>query len=110
VRSQDGIYAITVRRDTGNQVIYVNDAGAIVQAPVTTTTVEKTTQTVEPATTVQKTTEAVQPATGMQETVVTYDQVQQSASRYQLLEKKGKKEVYFDRQTGTKVIVKRDKD
>lgn len=111
VRSQDGIYAITVRLDTGNQVIYVNDAGAIVQAPATTTTVEKTTQTVEPeTTTVQKTTETVQPANGTEQTVVTYDQVQQSASRYQLLEKKGKKEVYLDRQTGAKVIVERDKD
>jgi hypothetical protein len=42
--------------------------------------------------------------------VVTYDQVQQDLPRYQLLEKKGRKEVYFDRKTGQKVTVKREKD
>ena len=31
-------------------------------------------------------------------------------SRYQLIEKKGKKEVYRDNQTGQKVTVKREKD
>jgi hypothetical protein len=112
VRSSDGIYAVTVRRDTEEQIIYVNEAGAIVQAPATTTTtIQKTTESAGPATTtVQKTTESVQPETGAQETVVTYEEVQQSASRYELLEKKGKKEVYLDRQTGKKVTVKRDKD
>ena len=32
---------MTVRGATGEQVIYVNEAGLIVQAPVTTTTVQK---------------------------------------------------------------------
>lgn len=112
IRSPDGTYAVSVRHDTGEQVIYVNEVGAIVQAPATTTTtIEKTTESAGTATTtVQKTTEPVQPENGTQETVVTYDQVQQSVSRYELLEKKGKKEVYLDRQTGKKVTVKRDKD
>jgi hypothetical protein len=39
-----------------------------------------------------------------------YDQVQQNVSRYELLEKKGKKEIYRDNQTGQKVTVKREKD
>ena len=49
VRSDDGIYAVTVRRDTGEQVFYVNPEGAIVQAPSSTTTTTTTTQ--EPSTT-----------------------------------------------------------
>jgi hypothetical protein len=39
---------------------------------------------------------------------VTYDQVRQNVSRYQLLEKKGTKEVYWDKRVGQKVIVKRE--
>jgi hypothetical protein len=90
IRRDSGVYAVTVHRDTGDQVVYVNDAGSIVQEPATTV-VEK-----------------AAPVT--QETVVTQEQVQQDLPRYQLLEKKGKKEVYFDRQTGQKVTVKREND
>jgi hypothetical protein len=79
-----------VRGTTGEQVVYVNEAGHIVQATVTTTEVQKSVET-------------VQPAIESSQTVVTYDQVQQNVSRYQLLEKKGKNEVYRDKQTGQKV-------
>ena len=95
VRDRSGIYVVTVRGATGKQVIYVNEAGLIVQAPVTTTTV-------------QKSLEPVLPAIESAQTVVTYDQVQQNVSRYQLLEKKGTKEVYRDNRSGQKVIVKRE--
>ncbi len=97
----NGVYAVTVRDDSGDHVVYVNDAGAIVQAP-TGRTVETTTTTT--------TTQSAQPAVSNQEEVVTYDDVQKSQSRYELLEKKGKKEVYLDHQTGQKVTVKRDND
>ena len=93
VRDSSGIYVVTVRGATGEQVVYVNEAGLIVAAPVTTTTVQK----VEP----------VQPAVESSQTVVTYDEVQKDTSRYELLTKKGDKEVYRDRQTGQKVTVKR---
>ena len=89
VRGQGGIYAVTVRQNDATLVVYVNDAGMIVQAPSTTTTTT-TTRRVEP--------------------VITYQQVQQDLPRYQLLEKKGNKEVYYDRQTGQKVKVKRESD
>jgi hypothetical protein len=95
VRDSSGIYVVTVRGTTGEQVVYVNDAGLIVQAPVTTTTVQKSVET-------------VQPVIESPQTLVTYDQVQQDVSRYQLLEKKGKKEVYLDNKTGQKVTVKRE--
>jgi hypothetical protein len=38
IHESSGIYAVTVRGDAGQQVVYVNEAGAIVQAPATTTT------------------------------------------------------------------------
>ena len=95
VWDSSGIYVVTVRGTTGEQVVYVNDAGLIVQAPVTTTTVQKSVET-------------VQPVIESPQTLVTYDQVQQDVSRYQLIEKKGKKEVYLDNKTGQKVNVKRE--
>ena len=82
-----------MRDATGEQVVYVNEAGLIVPAPLSTTTVQR----VGPD----------QPAVGSPQTVVTYDQVQKDASRYQLLTKKGNKEVYRDEQIGQKVTVKR---
>jgi predicted GNAT family acetyltransferase len=93
VRDSSGIYVVTVRGETGEKVVYVNEAGRIVPAPLTTTTVQRV--------------EMVQPAVGSSQTVVTYDQVQKDTSRYQLLTKKGNKEVYRDKQTGQKVTVKR---
>jgi hypothetical protein len=88
VRQDGGIYAVTVRQSEGTKVVYVNESGTIVQAPsstVTTTTTEPTEQQ-----------------------VITYEKVQQDVPRYQLIEKKGNKEVYLDRQTGQKVTVKRE--
>jgi hypothetical protein len=95
IRAGDGVYAVTVRGDSGARVVYVNDAGTIVQSPATsTTTTTTTTQEAEPAT-----------ETG---TVVTTEQIQSNSGRYQLLEKKGNKEIYLDTQTGQKVRVKRE--
>jgi hypothetical protein len=90
MRDSDGIYAVTVRSDAGEHVVYVNDSGAMVEAPGTTT--------------VQR----AQPAVDSQQTIVTYGEVQKDQSRYELLEKKGKKEIYLDHQTGQKVTVKRE--
>jgi hypothetical protein len=108
MRDENGIYAVTVRENSGNRVVYVSPEGAIVQAPGTTTTTTTTTSTIQQPTSttaVQQPVQTVQPAEG---TVVTYDHVQQNLPRYQLIEKKGKKEIYYDRQTGQKVIVKRE--
>jgi cell division septation protein DedD len=112
IQEANGIYAVTVQSDAGRRVVYVNDSGAIVQAPNTTTV-----QTAQPAqattdsqqtTTTTTTVQPAQPATDSQQTVVTYDEVQKNHPRYELLEKKGKKEVYLDHQTGQKVTVKRE--
>ena len=101
IQDSNGIYAVTVHGDAGDHVVYVNDSGAVVQAPTGGRTVETTTTT---------TTQNAQPAVSNQETVVTTDDVQKSQSRYELLEKKGKKEIYLDHQTGQKVTVKREND
>ena len=90
VRQDGGIYAITIRQDEATRVVYVNESGTIVQIPSSTVT----TTTTEPT----------------EEQIVTYQQVQQDLPRYQLIEKKGNKEVYLDRQTGQKVKVKREGD
>jgi hypothetical protein len=89
VRENGGIYAVTVRQNDVTRVVYVNDAGAIVDSPTSTIT---TTTTTEPA----------------EQHVITYDQVKQDLPRYELIEKKGNKEVYLDHQTGQKVKVKRE--
>jgi len=100
VRDDSGVYAVTVRGNAGDQIVYVNGEGAIVQGPSAGTTTTTTTTVRQPA-------QTVEPAEG---TVVTNAQVQQDEPRYQLLKKKGKKEVYLDRKTGQKVTVKREND
>lgn len=87
VRQDGGIYAVTVRQSEGTRVVYVNEGGQIVQVPSSTVT----TTTTEPA----------------EQQVITYEQVQQDLPRYQLIEKKGDKEIYLDRQTGQKIKVER---
>ena len=92
IHESNGVYAVTVHGDTGDHVVYVTDSGAIVQAPAAATTTEQT----------------FRPAVEAPQTVVTYDQIQKDQPRYELIEKKGKKEIYLDHQTGQKVTVKRD--
>ena len=87
VRQNEGVYAVTVRQNDATRVLFVNEEGVIVTAPTSTTTT-----TTVPA----------------EQQVVTYEQVQQDLPRYQLIEKKGDKEVYLDRQTGQRVKVKRE--
>jgi hypothetical protein len=100
-RHAKGWTGAIAQRTGCEQVVYVNEAGAIVQAPATVTTTTRTTTT----------TQTAQPvAVDTQETVLSSEDLQKGESRYQLLEKKGKKEIYLDRQTGQKVTVKREKD
>jgi len=86
---ESGVYAVTVDGDSGQQVVYVNPTGEIVQAPAGETTTTTTTVT--------------EPADG---SYITYDQIQQGGSRYELIKKEKDKEVYLDHETGKKVTVK----
>ena len=90
VVQDNGIYGVTVMTDTGQQVVYVNPTGEIVQAPTVSREATTTTTT-----------------TTAPDEVVTTQEVQQAGSRYELIEKKGNKEIYLDHQTGRKVKVER---
>ena len=86
-RPTSGVYAVTVRKNPGQAVVYVNNAGEIVQpvnASATTQTIVETTE------------------------VPTLDTFVHNldSSRYQLIEKKENEEVYLDRQTGAKWRIK----
>ena len=110
IRDPSGVYEVTVRRDSNDDVLYVDDygrlvrertiavapagrvvqarAGSVVQAPAGTVVQQTVTETTEP-------------------TADTFIRSLDSA-RYQLIEKKRNKEVYRDRQTGRKWVVRVD--
>src|SRR6202007_1606162 len=90
VVQDNGIYGVTVMTDTGQQVVYVNPTGEIVEAA---TVVQETATTVTHETTTTTTTEAP-------DQVVTTQEIQAAGSRYELIEKKGHKAIYLDHQTG----------
>jgi hypothetical protein len=91
VQDTGGVYAVTVMTDTGQQVVYVQPTGVIVQAPASI--VHETTTT----------------TTEVPEGVITTDVIQQYPSRFELLEKKGDKEIYLDHQTGRKIKLDKGK-
>jgi hypothetical protein len=95
VVQDNGIYGVTVMTDTGQQVVYVNPTGEIVESP---TVVHETAPTVTHETTTTTTTE-------VPDQVVTTQEIQAAGSRYELIEKKGHKAIYLDHQTGRKVKV-----
>jgi hypothetical protein len=85
-REDGGVYAVTVRKNPGEAIVYVNSAGQIVQ-PLATQTVVETSQ-----------------APTLDTFVHNLD-----STRYQLIEKKENEEVYLDKQTGNKWAVKVEK-
>jgi hypothetical protein len=95
VVQDNGVYGVTVMTETGQQVVYVNPTGEIVEAP---TIVHETGPTVTHETTTTTTTE-------VPDQVVTTQEIQVAGSRYELIEKKGHKAIYLDHQTGRKVKV-----
>jgi hypothetical protein len=95
VVQDNGVYGVTVMTETGQQVVYVNPTGEIVEAP---TIVHETAPTVTHETTTTTTTE-------VPGQVVTTQEIQAAGSRYELIEKKGHKAIYLDHQTGRKVKV-----
>src|SRR5215469_1663109 len=90
VVQDNGVYGVTVMTDTGQQVIYVNPAGTIVESPTVSQETTTTTTTVPGQ-------------------VVTTQEIQIAPSRYELIEKKGDKEIYIDHQTGRRVKVDKGK-
>lgn len=92
IRDTNGVYEVTVRRDSGDDVLYVDGEGRLVR--------EHTVAVAPGQRVIQQTvTETTEP------TVDTFIRSLDSA-RYQLIEKKGEREVYRDKQTGIKWVVK----
>jgi len=114
-RDENGVYEVTVRRDTDNEVLYVDQAGRLVRQQTVTVaapvSAAQTTQTVQTA----PVTRVTQPAvtqTVTETTAPTVDTFIRSLddARYQLIEKKGNKEVYRDRSTGVRWVVKVERE
>ena len=101
IRDPTGVYEVTVRRDSGDDVLYVDDEGRLVREHTVAVAPAGRVVPVAPAGSVvqQTVTETAEP------TVDTFIRSLDNA-RYQLIEKKGNKEIYRDRQTGRKWVVK----
>jgi hypothetical protein len=95
-RDNEGIYEVTVRRATDNEVLFVDPAGRLVRQQ--SVVVAAPVQTTRPIVAETVTEEPSSPS------VNTFVRSLDS-DRYLLIEKKGDKEVYRDRETGTKWVV-----
>jgi hypothetical protein len=96
IRDNQGIYEVTVRRATDNELLFVDPAGRLVrQETVAVTAPVQTTRQIVTETVTEE------PSTpGVNTFVRSLDN-----DRYQLIEKKDNKEVYRDKETGTKWVV-----
>lgn len=92
VREANGVYAVTVRRETGNQVVYVDQVGRVIHPQAVAGTGAST--------------EVVQTVTQTETPTVETFIHSLDSSRYRLIEKKEDKEVYLDTLTGKKWRVK----
>lgn len=102
IRDQNGLYEVTVRRNTDNDVLYVEPTGAVVRQQ----TVALNAAVVPPGQVITRTVTVEEPTVNT--FVRSLDQ-----DRFQLIEKKGIKEVYLDKLTGERWRVevrKVDKD
>jgi hypothetical protein len=101
VRDTEGVYEVTVRRDTGNEVLYVDPSGRLVRQQ--TIAVSAPAQTLRPGMTESVTQTVAEPS--VETFVRTF-----SDPRYQLIEKKNNKEVYRDRTSGARWVVKVERE
>jgi hypothetical protein len=96
IRDDQGIYEVTVRRATDNEILFVDPAGRLIREH--TVAIAAPGQTTRPIVTETVTEEPSTP--GVNTFVRSFDN-----ARYQLIQKKGNKEVYRDTETGTKWVV-----
>jgi hypothetical protein len=89
-QDQNGLYEVTVRGNTDNQVLYLEPTGSIVREQ----TVALNAPVVPARGVITRTVTIEQP------TVDTFVRDLDQPDRFQLIEKKGIKEVYLDKQTG----------
>jgi hypothetical protein len=89
-QDQNGLYEVTVRGNTDNEVLYLEPTGSIVREQ----TVALNAPVVPTRGVVTRTVTIEQP------TVDTFVRDLDQPDRFQLIEKKGIKEIYLDKQTG----------
>ena len=99
VRDENGLYEVTVRRESDNDVVYVDPYGRVVRQQAVGFTQPVNRQVVTETVTED----------GEYPTVDTFVRSLDTA-RFQLIEKKENKEVYLDRRTGKKWKVKVESD
>jgi hypothetical protein len=114
IRDGNGVYQVTVHRDTDNYIVYVDNDGQIVREQSISLNAEpvRPVQSVQTFTARQPSvTETVTETAPSEATVETFVRSLNNG-RYELIEKKDNKEVYRDRSTGIrwKVKVERDDD
>ncbi len=85
VEEPDNIYEITVLTDSGDQIVYVNADGTIVERP--STVIEQGGQ-------------------GSSEVTITMDEIRSGGERYEFVQDQGPDAIYIDHQTNKRVIVK----
>ena len=86
VEEPGNIYEVTVLTDSGNQIVYVNAEGTVVERP---SGVVETTGGSESG-----------------EVTVTLDEVQAAGERYEFVQDQGPDAIYIDHQSNKRVIVK----
>ena len=92
-QDQNGLYEVTVRGNADNQVLYLEPTGSIVR--------EQTVALNTPVAPIVATRGVItKTVTIEQPTVDTYVRDLDQPDRFQLIEKKGIKEIYLDKQTG----------
>jgi hypothetical protein len=91
VELPDNIYELTVVTDTGNQVIYVQTDGTIVERPGEAVETREGTRSQE--------------GSESSEVTITVDQVRSAGERYEFVQDQGPDAIYIDHQTNKRVIV-----
>ena len=89
VEEPNDIYELTIVTDTGNQIVYVNADGSIVERPGGVVESREGTERSESS-----------------EVTITLDQVKSAGERYEFVQDQGPDAIYIDHQTNKRVIIK----
>jgi hypothetical protein len=89
VEEPDNIYELTIVTDTGNQIVYVNADGTIVERPGGVVESREGTEGSESG-----------------EVTITLDQVRSAGERYEFVQDQGPDAIYIDHQTKKRVIIR----
>jgi len=92
VELPDNIYELTVVTDTGNQVVYVQTDGTIVERPGEAVETREGTRSQE--------------GSESGEVTITLDQVRSAGERYEFVQDQGPDAIYIDHQTNKRVIIR----